>query len=44
VRGFPSATAPSHADDEVRTVPEQPALTHSRLALDDDIDDGPLVG
>ena len=42
VRGVPLATAPSHAVVEVRTEPEQvvPA-SHARLALDDEVDEGP---
>jgi hypothetical protein len=45
VRGVPFATAPSHAVVLVRTDPEHvvPAL-HARLALDDEVEDGPAVG
>ena len=45
VRGAPPATAPSQALVLVRTVPEQvvPAA-HSSEALDEEVDDGPLVG
>jgi hypothetical protein len=43
VRGAPPATAPSQAAELVCTVPEQPA-GQSSAALDDDVDDGPLVG
>jgi hypothetical protein len=43
VRGFPPATAPSHAAELVCRVPLQPA-GQSSAALEDDVDDGPLVG
>jgi hypothetical protein len=43
VRGLPPATAPSHAVVLVRTEPEQGVLApQARLALDDEVDDGPL--
>jgi hypothetical protein len=45
VRGFPPATAPSHALELVWTVPEQSTPGgQARLALDEDVDVGPLVG
>jgi hypothetical protein len=43
VRGVPPATAPSQAAELVCTVPEQPAA-QSSAALEEDVDDGPLVG
>lgn len=45
VRGAPPLTAPSHAAVLVFTVPEQltPAA-HDRVAFDDDVEVGPLVG
>jgi hypothetical protein len=43
VRGAPPATAPSHALLLVATVPVHP-LGQSSAALDEDVDDGPLVG
>lgn len=43
VRGSPPATAPSQAAELVCTVPVQPA-GQSSAALEDDVDDGPLVG
>jgi hypothetical protein len=44
VRGAPPATAPSHAEVEVRTEPEQAAVAHATLPDDDATEDGPLVG
>jgi hypothetical protein len=44
VRGVPPATAPSHAVVLVRTEPEQGVPgSHARPALDDEVDDGPLI-
>jgi hypothetical protein len=44
VRGAPPATAPSHALVAVRTDPEHAVpASQTRLALDDDADDGPRV-
>jgi hypothetical protein len=43
VRGAPFATAPSQAVVLVRTEPEQAVpASHARLALDDEVEDGPL--
>jgi hypothetical protein len=43
VRGFPFATAPSHAVVLVRATPVQVApASHERFALDDDVEDGPV--
>jgi hypothetical protein len=45
VRGVPFATAPSQAVVLVRTEPEHVVPAgHARLALDDEVDDGPAVG
>jgi hypothetical protein len=45
VRGLPPATAPSHALELVWTVPEHSTPEgQTRLALDEDVDVGPLVG
>lgn len=44
VRGLPSAIAPSHAAELVCTVPEHVASAQVTLALDDDVDEGPVVG
>lgn len=45
VRGFPPATAPSHAAEAVCAVPEQSApAEQSTEALADEMLDGPLVG
>ncbi|NMH77848.1 hypothetical protein [Pseudonocardia xinjiangensis] len=45
VRGFPAATAPSHAAEPVCAVPEQAApAEQSTEALADEMLDGPLVG
>src|SRR5690606_39000396 len=42
VRGFPPATAPSHALEVVRTEPEQTVpASHTRLADADEVDEGP---
>ncbi|MFD1524318.1 hypothetical protein ACFSJD_42990 [Pseudonocardia yunnanensis] len=43
-RGAPPLTAPSQASVLVFTAPEQPASAHCRLALDDAVELGPLVG
>jgi hypothetical protein len=44
-RGVPFATAPSHAVVAVRTEPEHAVpASHTTLALDEDVDDGPAVG
>ena len=45
VRGVPFATAPSHAVVLVRTEPEQAVpASHTRFALDDEVEDGPVTG
>jgi hypothetical protein len=42
VRGTPPATAPSHDDELVRTLPTHP-VGQSSAADDEDVEDGPLV-
>jgi hypothetical protein len=42
VRILPLATAPSNAPDEVCTVPEQVLVAQLIVALEDDVDDGPV--
>src|SRR5690606_26865910 len=44
VRGTPPATAPSHAEVEVRTEPEQASEAQTTVPDDDATEDGPLVG
>jgi hypothetical protein len=44
VRGRPPSTAPSNAEEDVCTLPEQVADWQSIDALDDEVDEGPVVG